>query len=78
MAHGSIIRHADDYEDLEDWWENNDMVVLWIKLTFTPELSSSFWKHEITHALWTHIHKRFSVKNGQMVQRLKAELSNCH
>ncbi|XP_020869010.1 uncharacterized protein LOC110224991 [Arabidopsis lyrata subsp. lyrata] len=53
------------------------MVVSWIKLTVAPDLSSSLSHHEVAHDLWTHIQKRFSVKNGQRVQRLKTELANC-
>jgi len=30
-----------------------------------------------SHELWTHIHKRFGVKNGQRVQQLKTDLPNC-
>lgn len=53
------------------------MVVSWIKLTVAPDLSSSLSHHEIAHDLWTHIQKRLSMKNGQRVQRLKAELAIC-
>lgn len=62
FADGSIPKRADDFEDLEDWWANNAMVVSWIKQTVAPDLSSSLSHHEIAHDLWMHIQKRFSVK----------------
>ncbi|KAG7598819.1 F-box associated interaction domain [Arabidopsis suecica] len=77
FADGSILKPDEDSDDLEDWWANNAMVVSWIKLTVAPDLSSSLSHHEIAHDLWTHIQKRFSVKNGQRVQRIKMELANC-
>lgn len=73
---GLIPQPDETSEDLEDWWTNNAMVVSWIKLTVAPDLSSSLSHHEIAHDLWTHIRKRFSVKNGQRVQRIKTELEN--
>ena len=76
FADGSIFKPDDNSDDLEDWWANNAMVVSWIKLTVAPDLSSSLSHHEIAHDLWTHIQKRFSVKNGQRVQRIKTELAN--
>lgn len=77
FAEGSIPKPSDDSDDLEDWWANNAMVVSWIKNMVAPELSSSLSHHEVAYDLWTHIQKRFSVKNGQRVQRLKTELANC-
>lgn len=77
FANGSIPKPDDDSDDIEDWWANNAMVVSWIRLTVAPDLSSSLSHHEIAFDLWTHIQKRFSVKNGQRVQRLKTELANC-
>lgn len=53
------------------------MAVSWIKQTVAPDLSGSLCHHELAHDLWTHIQNRFSVKNGQRVQRLKTELDNC-
>ncbi|XP_010462626.1 PREDICTED: uncharacterized protein LOC104743215 [Camelina sativa] len=58
-------------------WANNAMVVSWIRLTVAPDLNSSLSHHEISHDLWSQIQKRFSVKNGQRVQRIKTELANC-
>lgn len=72
---GSITKPADDSDDIEDWWANNAMVVSWIKVTVALDLSSSLSHHEVAHDLWTHIQKRFSVKNGQRVQRFKTELA---
>ncbi|XP_048621527.1 uncharacterized protein LOC125591396 [Brassica napus] len=77
FADGSIPKPAYDSKDLEDWWANNAMVVSWIKKTVAPDLSGSLCHHEIAHDLWTHIQKRFSVKNGQRVQHLKTGLANC-
>lgn len=74
---GTIPKPADDDEDIEDWWANNAMVVSWIKLTIDEKLRTSLSQHEIASDLWTHIQRRFLVRNGQRVQRLKAELANC-
>ncbi|XP_019085390.1 PREDICTED: uncharacterized protein LOC109126341 [Camelina sativa] len=74
---GTIPKPNDDSDDLEDWWANNAMVVSWIRLTVAPDLRSSLSYHEIAHDLWSQIQKRFSVKNGQRVQRIKTELANC-
>lgn len=77
FADGSIPKPGDDSDDLEDWWANNAMVVSWIKLTIAPDISITLSHHEVASDLWTQIQKRFSVKNGQRVQRLKTELANC-
>lgn len=52
-------------------------MVSWIKLTIDEKLCSSPSYSDNANKLWTHIQKRFAVKNGQRVQRLKAELANC-
>ncbi|XP_019089186.1 PREDICTED: uncharacterized protein LOC109127987 [Camelina sativa] len=77
FADGTIPKPDEGSDDLEDWWANNAMVVSWIRLIVAPDLSSSLSHHEVACDLWTHIQKRFSVKNGQHVQRLKTELANC-
>ena len=77
FADGSILKPDDDSRDLEDWWANNAMVVSWIKLTIAPDISSMLSHHEVACVLWTQIQKRFSVKNGHRVKRLKTELANC-
>lgn len=74
---GSIPQPPENDIDLEDWIANNALVVSWIKLTIEESLSSSLSHVNDAHELWIHIQKRFSVKNGQRVQRLKTELANC-
>ncbi|KAL9293163.1 putative RNA-directed DNA polymerase [Arabidopsis thaliana] len=74
---GSIPQPPDDDPDFEDWIANNALLVSWIKLTIEEKLSSSLSHINDSHELWTHIQKRFGVKNGQRVQRLKTELANC-
>lgn len=77
FADGSIPEPEKESEDYEDWCANNALVVSWIKLTIDEKLSSSLSYSDNAHKLWTHIQKRFAVKNGQRVQRLKSELANC-
>ncbi|KAG7585027.1 GAG-pre-integrase domain [Arabidopsis thaliana x Arabidopsis arenosa] len=77
FADGSIPQPEETSPDFEDWIANNALVVSWIKLTIDESLSSSLSHTDDSHELWTHIQKRFGVKNGQRVQRLKTELANC-
>ncbi|CAA7040888.1 unnamed protein product [Microthlaspi erraticum] len=74
---GSIPKPTEDSGDLEDWWTNNALVVSWLKLTIDPVLRSTISHHDVAHDLWEHIKQRFSLKNGQKIQRLKAELAVC-
>ncbi|CAF2105861.1 BnaCnng59590D, partial [Brassica napus] len=78
LVDGSIVKPNEYSDDIDDWWANNAMVKSWIKLTIAPDLRCSLSHHEVARDLWLHIQKRFSVKNGQRVQRLKTELANCH
>lgn len=48
-----------------------------MKLTIDENIAASMTHIDDYHELWTHIQKRFGVKNGQRVQRLKTELANC-
>lgn len=70
FANGSILQPDNDSEDYEDWCANNAFVVSWIKLTIVESLRSSISHSDDSHELWMHIQKRFSVRNGQRVQRL--------
>ncbi|XP_020883385.1 uncharacterized protein LOC110229020 [Arabidopsis lyrata subsp. lyrata] len=74
---GSIPQPPEDDADYEDWIANNALVISWIRLTIEETLSSSVSHIHNSSELWTHIQKRFGVKNGQRVQRLKTELANC-
>lgn len=76
FADGSIPQPLKDSPDYEDWLANNALVVSWIKLT-VDELSSSMSHIDDSQELWTHIQKRFGVKNRQRVQQLKTELATC-
>ncbi|CAE6218812.1 unnamed protein product [Arabidopsis arenosa] len=74
---GTIPQPPEDAADYEDWIANNALVISWIRLTIEENLSSSVSHIHDSSELWTHIQKRFGVKNGQRVQRLKTELANC-
>lgn len=74
---GSIPKPSEESGDLEDWWTNNALVVSWIKLTIDPAVRSTISHCDVAFELWEHIKKRFSVKNGQRIQRLKSELVMC-
>lgn len=74
---GTISQPDESSPDFEDWTANNALVVSWIKLTIDESLSPSLSHADNASELWTHIQKRFGVKNGQRVQRLKTELANC-
>lgn len=74
---GTIPQPPEDDPDFEDWIANNALLVSWIKLTIEEKLTSSLSHINDSHELWIHIQKRFGVKNGQRVQRLKSELANC-
>ena len=74
---GTIPLPGEDSEDLEDWWTNNALEVSWIKLTITEKVRSNLSHIEIASDYWEHIRRRYSVKNGQRVQRIKAELAMC-
>ncbi|XP_010484894.1 PREDICTED: uncharacterized protein LOC104763183 [Camelina sativa] len=77
FADGTIPQPTETSPDFEDWVANNALVVSWIKLTIDENLSSSLSHTDDSHELWEHIQKRFGVKNGQRVQRLKMDLANC-
>lgn len=77
FADGSIPQPVANDPDFEDWAANNALVVSWMKLTLDDNISTSMSHIDDSHELWTHIQKRFGVKNGQRVQRLKTELANC-
>ncbi|KAG7552831.1 Zinc finger CCHC-type [Arabidopsis thaliana x Arabidopsis arenosa] len=77
FADGSIPQPVETDPDFEDWIANNALVVSWMKLTIDESLSTSMSHIDDSHELWTHVQKRFGVKNGQRVQRLKTELAAC-
>ena len=77
FADGSIPQPVETDPDFEDWTANNALVVSWMKLTIDETVSTSMSHLDDSHELWTHIQKRFGVKNGQHVQRLKTELATC-
>lgn len=68
---------SEDSEDYEDWCANNALVVSWIKVTIDESLCSSLSHSDDASNLWMQIQKRFAMKNGQHVQRLKTELATC-
>lgn len=74
---GSIPQPSIDSADLDDWWTNNALVLSWIKLTITESVRSNLSHLEIASDYWEHIRRRYSVNNGQRVQRIKAELATC-
>ena len=49
----------------------------WIKLTIEESLCSTLSHSDDASSLWMQIQRRFAMKNGQRVQRLKTELANC-
>lgn len=65
---------SEESGDKEDWLTNNALIGSWIKVTIDPQVRSNIANHDVACYLWEHIKKCFSVKNGQRVQRLKAEL----
>lgn len=77
FADGSIPQPVADSEDYEDWIANNTLVVSWMKLTIDDSISTSVSHVDGLHELWTHIQRRFGVKNGPRVQQLKTELATC-
>ena len=74
---GSISKPHQDSEDHDDWWTNNALVLSWIKLTITESVRSNLSHLEIASDYWEHIRRRYSVNNGERVQRIKAELATC-
>lgn len=74
---GSISQPHQDSDDLDDWWTNNALVLSWIKTTITESARSNLSHLEIASDYWDHIRRRYSVNNGQRVQRIKAELATC-
>ena len=68
---GTLSQPHPDSDDLDDWWTNNALVLSWIKLTIT-ELVRYLSHLEIASDYWEHIRRRYSVNNGQRVQRIKA------
>lgn len=72
---GSIPKPSEDSDDLEDWWTNNALVLSWIKLTIAEKVRSNLSHLEVASDYWEHIRRRYSVKNGQRVQRIKVELA---
>lgn len=74
---GSISPQSEESEDFDDWSANNALVISWIKLTIHESIRSNISHCDVACDLWDHIKRRFSVKSGQRVQRLKAELATC-
>lgn len=74
---GTIPQPSEESDDYEDWIANNALVVSWMKLTIDENISTSMSHIDDSHELWTHIQKRFGVKNIQRVQRVKTDLANC-
>lgn len=74
---GTLSQPHPDSDDLDDWWTNNALVLSWIKLTITELVRSNLSHLEIASDYWEHIRRRYSVNNGQRVQRIKAELATC-
>ena len=72
---GTLSQPNPDSDDLDDWWTNNALVLSWIKLTITESVRSNLSHLEIASDYWEHIRRRYSVNNGQRVQRIKAELA---
>ncbi|KAG7567306.1 Reverse transcriptase RNA-dependent DNA polymerase [Arabidopsis thaliana x Arabidopsis arenosa] len=77
FADGSIPQPVATDPDFDDWIANNALVVSWMKLTIHESISTSLSHLDDSYELWTHIQKRFGVKNGQRIQRLKTELATC-
>ncbi|CAA7037238.1 unnamed protein product [Microthlaspi erraticum] len=77
FADGSIPEPDEKSVDYEDWIANNSLVTSWMKITIDDNLTPSLCHIDDAHEMWTHIQKRFGVKNGQRVQRIKQELANC-
>lgn len=72
---GTIPQPKQDSTDLEDWWTNNALVVSWMKLTIDANVRTNLSHHDVARSLWEHIQKRFSVKNGSKIQRIKTEIA---
>jgi len=77
FADGTIPQPDETNPDFDDWIANNALVVSWMKLTIHESLATSMSHLDDSHDMWTHIQKRFGVKNGQRIQRLKTELATC-
>ncbi|KAG7536884.1 Ribonuclease H-like superfamily [Arabidopsis suecica] len=77
LLHGTIPQPTEDDADFEDWTANNALVISWIRLTIDESLTSSLSHINDSNELWIHVQKRFGVKNGQRVQRLKTKIANC-
>lgn len=74
---GSIPQQNNDTDDLEDWVTNNALIFSWIRLTISETVRSKLSNIEIASDYWEHIMCRYSAKNGQRVNRIKAELATC-
>lgn len=72
---GTISQPSEDSDDFEDWWTNNVLVLSWIKRTIAETVRSNLSHMEIASDYREHIRRRYSVKNGQRVHRIKAELA---
>ncbi|KAL1222697.1 hypothetical protein V5N11_004448 [Cardamine amara subsp. amara] len=72
---GTIPKPDENSADLEDWRCNNALVVSWIKLTVESSLRTTLHSVDVSRDLWEHIQKRFSVKSGAKIGRIKAELA---
>lgn len=72
---GTIPQPRQNSPDLEDWWTNNALVVSWMKLTINANIHTNLSHHDVARSLWEHIQKRFSMKNGSKIQRVKTEIA---
>ena len=49
----------------------------WMRLTISESIRSTLSNFDVASEYWEHIRRRYSVKNGQRVQRIKTEIATC-
>ncbi|CAM8957205.1 unnamed protein product [Rhodiola kirilowii] len=74
---GQISQPADDYDEIDDWWSVNSMLVAWILQSIDPSLQSTITYSNKVKDLWDDLKQCFSIGNAPRIHQLRAELASC-
>ncbi|XP_074292423.1 uncharacterized protein LOC141619295 [Silene latifolia] len=74
---GTIKKHAEKSETLEDWHMVNAMVVNWFFNIIEPTLGSAITYVNEAKVLWDDMELRFSVGNGPKLHIIKSSICSC-
>ena len=74
---GSISKpEGTDFNLLNSWIRNNNMVISWILNSVSKEISASILFSESAHDIWIDLKDRFQQSNGPRIFQLRRDLIN--